>query len=208
MQPRIGGVTDPIAAIPPEKESSRDLDYAYAVEQFYEDLSKFAFGLAGNENDAEDLTQDTYHVLLTKGDAIRDSRKVKSWLFTTLYRLFLGQRRHTVRFPEMPVESAECELPTIPPQHVEMLDGSIVVAALNQLDEAYRAPLTLFYLEELSYKQMAEVLGVPIGTIMSRLSRGKEALRRRLRSPSPTAARRHNIGWDKESRRGVMACSN
>ena len=137
-------------------------------EQFYEALYKFGFGLAGNESDAADLTQDTYRVLLTKGDAIRDASKVKSWLFTTLYRQFLGRRRHATRFPEMPVESAEWELPTITPSHADDLDGSFVVAALQQLEEKYRAPLAMFYLEELSYKEMAEVLGLPIGTIMSR----------------------------------------
>ena len=163
------------------------VNYDWAVEQFFEALYKFAFSLAGKESDAADLTQDTYRVLLTKGDAIRDARKVKSWLFTTLYRQFLGRRRHATRFPEMPVESAEWELPTITPSHADDLDGSFVVAALQQLEEKYRAPLAMFYLEELSYKEMAEVLGLPIGTIMSRMSRGKEILRHRLQEPSPTA---------------------
>ncbi|MBI4323706.1 MAG: RNA polymerase sigma factor [Chloroflexi bacterium] len=170
------------------------VDYDWAVEQFYPALYKFAFGLAGSESDAADLTQDTYRVLLTKGDAIRDARKVKSWLFTTLYRQFLGRRRHATRFPETPVESAEWELPTITPQHTEALDGSLVVAALQQLEEKYRAPLTMFYLEELSYKEMAEVLGLPIGTIMSRLSRGKEILRKRLERPSAIAINCRQVG--------------
>lgn len=170
------------------------MDYDWAVEQFYEALYKFAFGLAGSESDAADLTQDTYRVLLIKGEAIRDSRKVKSWLFTTLYRQFLGRRRHATRFPETPVESAEWELPTITASHAESLDGTFVVAALQQLEEKYRAPLAMFYLEELSYKEMAEVLGLPIGTIMSRMSRGKEILRRRLQSPSVTAINCRHVG--------------
>lgn len=188
-------MNEQITTLLPDAESSPSgvpalgagMDYTWAVEQFYEALYKFAFSLAGNESDAADLTQDTYRVLLTKGDAICDSRKVKSWLFTTLYRQFLGRRRHATRFPETPVESAEWELPTITSSHADDLDGSIVVAALQQLDEKYRAPLTLFYLEELSYKEMAGVLDLPIGTIMSRLSRGKEILRRRLQAPSPVA---------------------
>jgi len=163
------------------------VDYTWVVEQFYEALYKFAFSLAGNESDAADLTQDTYRVLLTKGHAIRDARSVKSWLFTTLYRQFLGRRRHGTRFPETPVELAEWELPTITPDYADDLDGSFVVAALQQLEEKYRAPLAMFYLEELSYKEMAEVLALPIGTIMSRMSRGKEILRRRLQAPSPVA---------------------
>jgi RNA polymerase sigma-70 factor (ECF subfamily) len=163
------------------------VDYDWAVEQFYAALYKFAFGLTGSESDAADLTQDTYHVLITKGTAIRDVRKVKSWLFTTLYRQFLGRRRHAVRFPETPVESAEWELPTFSATQIESLDASLVVAALQSLDEIYRAPLTLFYLDDLSYQEMADVLGLPIGTIMSRLSRGKKLLRKRLAEPSPAA---------------------
>lgn len=183
------------------------LNYDWAVEQFYEALYRFAFGLTGSESDAADLTQDTYRVLLTKGDAIRDSRKVKSWLFTTLYRQFLGRRRHATRFPETPVELAEWELPTITPQYTEALDGSLVVAALQGLEEKYRAPLTLFYLEELSYKEMAEVMGLPIGTIMSRLSRGKEILRRRLQAPPPTAVSCRNTGWAARFQGRAMSCA-
>lgn len=188
-------MNEQIAALSPVAGASKtaipaigaEVDYDWAVEQLYAALYKFAFGLAGNESDAADLTQDTYRVLLTKGQGIRDARKVKSWLFTTLYRQFLGRRRHATRFPETPVDSAEWELPTITPEHIETLDGSLVVAALQQLDEKYRAPLAMFYLEELSYKEMAEILELPIGTIMSRMSRGKEILRRQLQPPSPIA---------------------
>ena len=168
------------------------VDYDWAVEQFYAALYKFAFGLTGNESDAADLTQDTYHVLITKGAGIRDQRKVKSWLFTTLYRQFLGRRRHAVRFPETPVESAEWELPTVSANQIESLDASLVVAALQSLDEIYRAPLALFYLEELSYQEMAVVLKLPIGTIMSRLSRGKEVLRKKLHAAAPPGVAKWN----------------
>ena len=185
-------MNDQLTTVMPQTEASTcgvpaleaGINYDWAVEQFYEVLYRFAYGLAGNASDAADLTQDTYHVLLTKGGGIRDARKVKSWLFTTLYRQFLGRRRHATRFPETTVEAAEWELPTISPRCTDQLDGSLVVAALGQLDEIYRAPLTLFYLEELSYREMAAVLNLPIGTIMSRLSRGKEILRCRLQEPA------------------------
>ena len=200
--PRSGGVNEQITTLLPATEPlasgapvpATGVDYDWAVEQFYEALYKFAFGLAGSESDAADLTQDTYRVLLIKGDAIRDARKVKSWLFTTLYRQFLGRRRHATRFPETPVESTEWELPTITASHAESLDGAFVVAALQQLEEKYRAPLAMFYLEELSYKEIAEVLSLPIGTIMSRMSRGKEILRRRLQAPSATAINCRHVG--------------
>lgn len=155
-------------------------DYEQAVEQFYESLYKFAFGLTGNESDAADLTQDTYQVLLLKSGQIRDGQKLKSWLFTTLYRRFLGQRRHHTRFPAVQVEKVEWELPAADPATDAWTDANGVVAALQSLPEKYRVPLVLFYLQELSYRAIASVLGLPIGTIMSRLSRGKEILRERL----------------------------
>jgi RNA polymerase sigma-70 factor (ECF subfamily) len=60
------------------------------------------------------------------------------------------------------------------------VDGASTVAALEQLEESYRAPITLFYLQDLSYKEIADVLEVPIGTVMSRLSRGKAQLKKIL----------------------------
>ena len=83
--------------------SETTLDYDRAVEEFYQPLYKFAFGLTGNESNAADLTQEAYQVLLTKGGQIRDAAKLKSWLFTTLYRKFLIRRRHDTRFSEVQV---------------------------------------------------------------------------------------------------------
>jgi RNA polymerase sigma-70 factor (ECF subfamily) len=60
------------------------------------------------------------------------------------------------------------------------MDAGLVVEALQEVDEVYRAPLTLFYMQDFSYKQIAEMLEVPIGTVMSRLSRGKAQLRAAL----------------------------
>jgi len=59
----------------------------------------------------------------------------------------------------------------------KQLDGATVMAALQRLEETYRAPLALFYLEDHSYREIAEILEVPIGTVMSRISRGKALLR-------------------------------
>lgn len=164
------------------------LDYEALVDRFYEQLYRFAFGLAGNPSDAADLTQETYRILLLKGDQVRDTGKIKSWLFTTLYREFLKRKRHLRKFPKLNIEDAEHELPGVEPASIESLDGANVLAALQTLDDRYRAPLAMFYLQQLSYKEIARVLNVPIGTVMSRLSRGKELLRRALTPSYPPAS--------------------
>ena len=111
---------------------------------------------------------------------MRDGNKAKSWLFTTLYREYLGTYRRNVRHPQVDLDDAESEIPPVPPDIFNDLDGATVVSSLTEVDEVFRAPLTLFYLEDLSYKEIADVLEVPMGTVMSRLSRGKEQLRKLL----------------------------
>lgn len=150
------------------------------VEEFYQPLFRFAYSLAKNEPDAVDLVQQTFLRWAQKGHQLRDPSKVKSWLFTTLHREFLGGRRRVTKFPNVEMEKVEGELPNIEPNVVNKLDADIVVDALQQVDEKFRAALTLFYFKDQSYKQIAEVLEVPIGTVMSRISRGKKQLREHL----------------------------
>ncbi len=151
------------------------------VDQHYSGLYRFALSLAKSEPDAADLTQQTFFLWASKGDQLRDRSKAKAWLFTTLYREFLGRRRHDVRFPKIELEEAREEEMSVLP-NVNALDGAAVVKALSEVEEPFRAPLTLFYLKDFSYQEIAEILAVPIGTVMSRLSRGKALLRQRLRT--------------------------
>jgi RNA polymerase sigma-70 factor (ECF subfamily) len=101
---------------------------------------------------------------------------VKTWLFTTLHREFLSSRRRQVRFPHVELENAAAELPVVPPATVNQLDTAQLLDALGQLDENYRAAVVLFYLEDYSYNEIAEILGVPLGTVKSRLARGLQKL--------------------------------
>ena len=156
-----------------------ELSFENIVNAHYEPLYRFALSLARSEADAGDLVQQTFYRWATKGGQLRDRSKVKSWLFTTLHREFLGQRRHEDKFPKVEISADDGhELAAEAPSPEKQLDGASVMSALQKLDETYRAPLALFYLEEHSYRDIAEILEIPIGTVMSRISRGKELLRK------------------------------
>jgi RNA polymerase sigma-70 factor (ECF subfamily) len=152
--------------------------FPHLVETYYAALYRFALSLAKNSSDAGDLTQQTFFVWATKGGSLRDDSKVKSWLFTTLYREFLRSRRRGNRMVAIEdLAPAEQEIPDMETDLVAKMDAPLVMNALQEVDEAFREPLTLFYLQDLSYLEIAEILSIPIGTVMSRLSRGKAQLR-------------------------------
>jgi RNA polymerase sigma-70 factor (ECF subfamily) len=148
------------------------------IDTYYPALYRFALSLARNPADASDLTQQTFFLWATKGHTLRDFTKVKTWLFTTLHREFLGMRRRDWRqTPLEELSAAEKDPPALESDAVNKMDAAKVLAGLQELEPIYRAPLTLFYLRELSYLEIAEVLEVPIGTVMSRISRAKGQLR-------------------------------
>lgn len=142
------------------------------VETYYAPLYRFAFSLAHNENDAADLVQETFVVWASKGHQLKDVSKVKTWLFTTLHRRFLETQRRVVRFPHSEISSVQEELPNVDPELVNRLDAQSLVAMLAQVDPVFQAPVALFYLEEYSYNEIAEILNVPLGTVKSRIARG------------------------------------
>jgi len=152
-------------------------DFEAIVRDHYQPLFRFAYSLVKNEADAADLTQQTYLIWAEKGGALRDPSKVKSWLFTSLYREFLRRRRREDRVTHVEPEILESTAPAVSHDMVARLDGRGAAEALHEVDEIYRAPLSLFYMEDLSYKEIAEALDIPIGTVMSRLSRGKTQLK-------------------------------
>ena len=158
-----------------------DERFADLVAAYYAPLYRFALSLARDPSDASDLTQQTFFVWATKGHALREASKAKTWLFTTLYREFLRIRRRSGRITaleDLPLNQQDP--PDVNTDVVSQMDAHVVLGALQEVDEVFREPLSLFYLQELSYSEIAEILSVPIGTVMSRLSRGKAHLRARL----------------------------
>ena len=161
------------------------LDFEEIVDRYYPMLYRFALSLARNEPDACDLTQQTFAVWAKKGHLLRDAVKVKSWLFTTLYREFISNRRHETRWPKREISEVEDELPGAAPVAPDPIAAGEVMKALQGLYETFRSPLTLFYLQEHSYEEIAQILEIPIGTVMSRLSRGKQKLQQALAHGHP-----------------------
>ncbi|MSR64517.1 MAG: RNA polymerase sigma factor [Verrucomicrobiae bacterium] len=155
-------------------------DFARLVELHYKGLYRFAFTLTRQESESCDLVQQTFYLWATHGRELRDPRKVKSWLFTTLYREFLRARRRQDRFPHQSLDETDAELLPVSPQAVSQLDWRTVIEALGRVDEAFQAPLVLFYLEDHSYQEIAEALQIPMGTVMSRISRGRAQLQELL----------------------------
>ena len=160
-------------------------DFEGLVARYYEPLFQFAFSLTRSEADACDLTQQTFYVWATKGNQLRDFNKVKTWLFTTLHRQFLEARRRQVRFPHQELGTAQFELPVIHPQAISQLDAAKVLASLSRVDECFQAPVALFYLQDYSYKEIAQVLDLPLGTVKSRISRGIGQLQKLLAKDLP-----------------------
>jgi len=160
----------------PSMAASEPVDLEQAVRSHYQKVYYFALHLTRQAEDAADLTQYAYEQLARKHRQIADPGKVKSWLQTTLYRKFIDQRRRIIRFPK--VELDEENFPHAESDHNpgDRLDSETALQALLQLDEDLRAPLSLFYIDACSYREIATILELPVGTVMSRLYRGKQKL--------------------------------
>jgi RNA polymerase sigma-70 factor (ECF subfamily) len=165
------------------------LDFDSIVDQFYAPLYRFAMSLSRTEHDAADLVQETFLTWAVKGHQLRETGKIKSWLFTTLHRAFLAGQRRGVRFRHFELEEVQDELPMVEFDLAVSLDGRQAAEMLAAVDPQYRAVLALFYLEDYSYPEIAVVLEIPLGTVKSRLARGLGQLKA-LAARSPKAIRR------------------
>jgi RNA polymerase sigma factor (sigma-70 family) len=156
--------------------TSADIFEAIAREH-YEPLFRFALSLTRADADARDLTQQTFYVWATKAHQLRDPAKAKTWLFTTLHRAFLAGQRRQSRFPH---EDLSNDFPNAAPESPDSGGCPRVLPALTEVDEVYQSAVTLYYLENRSYKDIARFLSVPIGTVKSRIARGIAQLRELL----------------------------
>lgn len=173
-------------------------EFAELIDAHYQALFRFAMSLTRNVDRASDLVQETFCIWAAKNEQLRDRSKAKTWLFTTLHREFLTQRRRAAKFSDEPLDEGRVEAMVAPEEDAErQMDGQRAMELLGALEETYRAPLALFYLQQHSYKEIAEILDVPIGTVMSRLSRGKEMLRRRM-TAEPSSGPKNILQLERE----------
>ena len=146
------------------------------IEQHSTLLYRYAYRLTGNSHEAEDLTQQAFLLAQQRGHQLRDIQAARSWLLTIIRNAFLKSKRHrggrsldAIEEPQVAEETWNSPI-----------DREQLQLALLELSEEFRSPLVLFYFEDFSYQQIAEHMAVPIGTIMSRLSRAKAFLKKRL----------------------------
>jgi len=155
-------------------EANSQCNIRQLVEEHYQMLFRFAWRLSGSPEDAEDLTQQTFLIAQRKLHQLQDPTAVRSWLCTIL-------RHHFLRTVDRPIASLEAvPEPDDPGSTPDEFDSEALQTALNELPEEFRTVLVLFYFGDFSYKEIAEQLEVPLGTVMSRLARGREQLKQKL----------------------------
>lgn len=163
------------------------------VNRHYAVLYRFAYRLTGNATDAEDLTQQTFLTAQRKIHQLREKDHSRSWLFTIARNGFLKSLRSQPT--GTPVSLDAVGEPEQPDNFDVPVDSERLQAALNELTEEFRIPLILYYFKDFSYKDIARQMELPMGTVMSRLARGKAFLRRRLADTAEVSA-----GSERESR--------
>jgi len=152
----------------------------------YDSLYRYAYRLSGSAADAEDLTQEAFGKALTRLSQLREPERAKAWLFRIVRNGYLHRVRDSQRHRQVPLDQVG-DLPGREEPVPLSIDPQVLQQALNELDETFRTPLILFYFEEFSYREIADHMDLPIGTVMSRLARAKSYLRTRLANEATQA---------------------
>jgi RNA polymerase sigma-70 factor (ECF subfamily) len=142
-------------------------------------LFRVAFRLLRDRAKAEDLVQETYLQAWRSFHRFELGTNLRAWLYKILFNVYYsGQRRQRLRL--VPAEETLAETIAYDPPTPQRLTDEEVLAALERLPRDFQIPLLLADVEELSYREIAEVMGIPLGTVMSRLHRGRKLLRTEL----------------------------
>ena len=176
-------------------------EQAALIEAQIPGLRRFARALSrGDRERADDLVQDGLERAIACWQRRRSEGNLRGWLYTILYNRFLSEeRRRRCRGMQLQLADAgEAELPEVDGGQYAALHHRDLLRALQELPQDQRSVLVLTAVEDLSYQEAARALGVPIGTVMSRLSRARERLRRHLMGEATIRPHRRQtagIGW-------------
>jgi len=141
-------------------------------------LRRYASALLRNRQEADDLVHDCLVRGLERMHTRRDDGDIRLWLFAIMHNLFVSQiRRARTRWGTEPLSDAHEATIGLPARQEERLQWRDLIRGLNDLSDEQRTVVLLVSVENLSYSEVAHVLGIPIGTVMSRLARGRERLR-------------------------------
>ena len=140
-------------------------------------LRRYAWALTGDRTAADDLVQDCLERAWSRLHLWRRGSNLRAWLFTILHNIYVNDVRRRMRRPVVvPLADAAVSL-AVPPTQDQGIEVANLAAALSRLSEDQRAAVLLVGLEDFSYREAAAALGIPAGTLMSRLHRGRERLR-------------------------------
>ncbi|MBI2291825.1 MAG: sigma-70 family RNA polymerase sigma factor [Betaproteobacteria bacterium] len=139
-------------------------------------LRRYAHALTGERTRADDLVQDTLERALIKLHLWQPGSDLRAWLFTLMHNVFINQLRAQPARLTAGLDDEAAQV-AVRPTQTDWLEVRDLQAALLRLPEEQRAVLLLVGLEQMTYEETAGVLGIPVGTVMSRLSRARERLR-------------------------------
>jgi len=167
-------------------------DLKWAIAREIPHLRRYAHALTGNPTIADDLVQDCLERGLRKRHLWRRTGSLRSWLFRILYTTYLNNRQRDRRGRSVVELAAAADRAAVPPAQETTVYSRQVLAGLARLPDDQRAAILLVALAGMSYDEAAAVLGVPIGTVRSRLWRGRETLRN-LTTPPATVERLRRV---------------
>lgn len=154
-------------------------DQQHAVEQHITALRRYAYVLVGDTTEADDMVQECLTRALSKVRVWRQIRNVRAFLFTIMHNLHVdGLRRKANGYVTVPLDGISEQDLVSGPRQQAALELSELARAMRQLPDSQREAISLVCIEGMSYREVANVTSVPVGTVMSRLSRGRETLRR------------------------------
>jgi RNA polymerase sigma factor (sigma-70 family) len=179
----------------------------------FDSLYNFARWLVHNQNDAEDLVQESYLKALRSFASFQPGTNFRAWMFKILKNTLLSscsklERRMTVAM-ESDEDSTVLPATSVTPESrlIERSGNDAVRRAIEQLPVIFREVILLCDVEDASYREIAEILSIPIGTVMSRLARARKAVRESLRSSRRTAIERL-VSSHRNAREGYRSCGS